>query len=277
MVFQGDVSKDLIVISNSAFISGRIGGNFQFEGDELDISPETVIEGDLIYYSPEKAEIGDLAVIAGEIKWTQRVVEEEEDSSFASAFMWLVSHRGYFLGLTLFSLMFFIFSAIPFPTIPAMIFLWIGFFISGNLFILASKGMARKTEMVLSKKTFPSIGLGFAILFLTPIAVLILLLSVFGAPLGAVLMLAFGILCFAGGVYAFLFIGRYLCRLMNIGSGKSTGYGCYTLGMFLLIALSFLPVLGYLIFIVTIMMGIGGLALAIYGREDNNIAADAVE
>lgn len=277
VVFQGDVSKDLVIKSGSAFISGRIGGNFEFEGEELIISPETVIEGNLIYCSPEKAEIENLAAIAGEIKWTQYVTEEDKDLSMASAFTWLVSHRGYFLSLTLFSLVFFIFSVIPFPGFLAMIFLWIGLFMSGNLFIMASKRLCRKTEMVLGKKTFPSIGLGFAILFLTPVAVLILLLSVFGAPLGAVIILAFGIACFAGGVYASLFLGRYLCRLMNIGSEKSTGYGCFTLGMFLLTALSFLPALGYFIFIVTIMMGIGGLALAVYGREENNIAADAVE
>ena len=277
VVFQGDVSKDLAIKSNSAFISGRIGGDFEFEGEELVISPETIIEGDLIYCSPEKAEIKNIAAIAGEVKWTQCVVEEEDDLSIVSTFTWLVSHRGYFLSLTLFSLVFFIFSAIPFPGFLAMIFLWIALFMSGNLFIMASKRLCGKTEMVLSRKTFPSIGLGFAILFLTPVAALILLLSVFGAPLGAVIILAFGIACFAGGVYASLFLGRRLCRLMNIGSDKSTGYGCYTLGMFLLTALSFLPALGYLIFIVTIMMGIGGLALAVYGREENDIADNAVE
>ncbi|MEE9554076.1 MAG: hypothetical protein V3W18_07225 [candidate division Zixibacteria bacterium] len=276
VIFRGRVIKDLVIESNSAVISGEIGGDFHFEGDDLSISPEALIKGDLIYCSPEKGEIVDPDIIAGEIKWTQCVVEDEEDSSFISAFTWLISHRGYFLSLSFFSLVFFIFSVIPLPGLLAMIFLWIGLFISGNLFIMASKELCRKTENVLGAKTFPSIGLGFAILFLSPVGILILLLSIFGAPLGAVGILAFGIACFAGGVYASLFIGRLICRLMNIGSGKSTGYGCYTLGMIILVALSFLPVLGYLISLVIIMMGIGGLALALYGRAENSALPDTV-
>lgn len=274
VTFQGHVKNDLIIKANNAFIEGEIDGDFHFEGDELSISPDAVINGDLVYCSPEKAEIGDLAIIAGDVKWTQCIREEENGFSPFGAFSLLISHRGYFLALSLFSLLFFIVSVIPFPGALAIIVIWIALLISGNLFIMATKNLSRKTEAALEKKTLPSIGLGFAVVFLAPVAILVLLLTVFGAPLSAVLMLAFGLTCFAGGVYSALFIGRQFCALLNIGSKTSTGYGCYSLGVVMLVALSFIPLFGYFVFLVVIMMGIGGLTLAMYGKEENKLSSD---
>ena len=274
VTFQGHVKNDLIVHADDALINGRIDGDFYFEGGELSISPDAIIEGDLIYCSPEKAEIGDLAAISGEVKWTECIRENDEGLSATKAFSWIVSHRGYFLALSLFSILFFIVSVIPFPGALAIFMIWIALFISGNLFLMVTKNLSRKTETALKKKTLPSIGLGFAIIFLTPLAILILLLSIFAAPLSAVLILAFGLACFAGGVYTALFVGRRICALLNIGSKTSTGYGCYSLGMITLVALSFIPIIGYFLFLIIIMMGMGGLALAIYGKEGNELSSD---
>ena len=279
VVFQGDVKGGVKIHADNATFSGKVAGDLQFEGDSLTISPDAVIGGDLIYCSPEKAEIGRPASIAGQIKWTpcERDKKEDKGTSFGKVFMWLASHRGYFLSLTLFSLIFFIFAAIPFPSFLAAIGLSITFLLSGNIFILFSKNLSRKTELVLSKKMFPSMGVGFVVLLLSPIATIVLLLTIFAAPLGAILILTLGVACFAGCVYAALFIGRKICRLLKIGSRSTTGYLCYSIGIVIVLMLSLIPIFGYVLMMLVTMMGLGGLVLAVFGGKDYAAIPEPVE
>lgn len=270
VVFQGNVDGNLKIRSDNATVSGSVAGNLNFEGGTLTLSSDAVINGDLIYCSPDKAEMGDMAAVNGEVKWTKCVREDNGGTSTGRVLTWLISHRGYFLSLTVFSLLMFIFSAIPFPTGVAMVGLAITLLISGNLFIMISKKMSHDTEMVLNKKALPSIGLGFVLLFLSPIAAIVLLFSVFGAPLGAILILMFGVACFAGCVYAALFIGRNICRLLNIGSPLSTGYECFSIGIVLIVVVSYIPIIGYIVALLVTMMGIGGLAQALYGKRQES-------
>jgi len=268
--FQGNVKGDLKAYSREIVFSGSVGGDFVYKGGELSIDPDAVIEGDLIYETPEKADISTSARITGEVKWTRTERKEREQSgwvTFGKVFTWLISHRGYFLFMTIISLGLFMGLAIPFPAGLSMVILWIMLAISGNILIVLSKGMALRTEQNLSNKLFPSLGIGFAILFLAPIVAVVLLLTIIGAPLGAVLILLFGAGCFGGGIYAALFIGRKICRLLGIGDGRP-GYLCFTIGMVILVALSFIPIIGYLLSMLVIMMGLGGLTLALFSDSE---------
>lgn len=268
--FQGRANGDLDVSANQATFLGSVAGCFRFEGGSLVIGPDAVIEGDLIYETPDKADISTSAQITGEVKWTRTDREEREESgwvTFGKISSWLISHRGYFLFLTIISLGLFIGSAIPFPAVMSMVLLWIMLAISGNVLILLSKRMALCTEQNLSVRLFPSLGIGFVILFLAPIVAIVLLLTIIGAPLGAVLVLLFGAGCFTGGIYATLFIGRKICELLGIGAGRP-GYLCFTIGMVILVALSFIPMIGYLLSMLVIMMGLGGLTLALFSRSE---------
>jgi hypothetical protein len=264
--FQGRANGDLDISAGQASLLGSVAGCFCFEGGSLVIGPNAVIEGDLIYETPEKADISTSARITGEVKWTRTERKEREESgwiTFGKISTWLISHRGYFLFMTVISLGLFIGSAIPFPAVMSMIILWIMLAISGNILILLSKSMALRTEQTLSARLFPSLGFGFVILLLAPIVSVVLLLTIIGAPLGAVLILLFGAGCFAGGIYASLFIGRKIFELLGISRGRPC-YLCFTIGMVILVALSFIPIVGYLLSMLVIMTGLGGLTLALF-------------
>lgn len=268
--FQGDVKGDLNISAVQAAFSGSVTGCFCFEGRDLVITPDAVIEGDLIYETPEKADISSSARITGEVKWTRMERREREQSgwvTFGKVFAWIISHRGYFLLMTVVSLGLFIGLAIPFPAGLSMVILWIMLAISGNILILLSKRMALRTEQNLNARLFPSLGIGFVILFLAPVVAVVLLLTIIGAPLGAVLILLFGAGCFAGAVYAALFIGRKICGLLGIGDARP-GYLCFTIGMVILVALSFIPIVGYLLSMLVIMMGLGGLTLSLFSESE---------
>jgi hypothetical protein len=266
--FQGDVKGDLKVTASQATFSGSVAGSFRFKGEKLTIGPDAVIEGSLIYETPDKADISNSARIAGDVRWTRTEPREKERNPWVTLgriFAWLISHRGYFLFMTVVSLGLFIGLAIPFPAGLAMVISWIMLAVSGNILILLSKRLALRAEQNLNARLFPSLGIGFAILLLTPIVAVVLLLTIIGAPLGAVLILLFGVGSFAGGIYAALFIGRKICGLLGIGDARP-GYLCFTIGMVILVALSFVPVIGYLLSMLVIMMGLGGLTLALFSE-----------
>lgn len=272
-VFQGTVKRNLKVDAKQLIFSGRVDGDLEFEGDYLTITSDAVVKGNLIYCSPEKAEIDNLANISGDIKWTQCEIEDKSGPSATGVFEMLVSHRGYFLFLAVYSLLMFIISVIPFPSGLSFIVLLMAFLISGNLFLLITKKIGARTEKALVQRPFPSLGVGFGIIFLTPLITLMLLVSVFAAPLGAILILIFGVASFAAYIYTALYIGRRICQFLKISSSvTSKGYGCFTLGIVILMTLFYIPVLGYIISLLTVMLGLGGLALGIYGKQDEPTA-----
>ena len=272
VTIEGEIKGNLVLEAGRAELTGSVAGNCSFQGRELVIGPNAVINGDLTYESLEKADIPTSARIAGEVKWTpseSKVKKEPALFTVTRVFSWLIPHRAYFLGLTAISLLFFIGSAIPYPAGLSLFVLWISLLISGYLLLLFTGGLSARTEKVLKEKTLPSIGLGFAIMLLTPIVSMILLLTIF---FGGMVVLLYGVACFVGAVYASLFIGRRICILLNIGSESSKGYGCYSLGVVLLVALSYIPIIGYLLMLVVVMMGLGGLALAVFGGEGKTSA-----
>jgi hypothetical protein len=77
----------------------------------------------------------------------------------------------------------------------------------------------------------------------------------------------FGIAIFAGGIYASLHLGRRVCGIFGSSSGNTPGYLCFTIGMTILLALSFIPVLGYIIILAALMAGLGSLAQTFWGER----------
>lgn len=270
VVFQGDVAGDLNISASAAVVSGSIGGNLNYEGDSLTVNPNTTINGDLNYSSPTRVVIGNATLVKGQVNWKRTEMEkpkEKKSGGFWSLFAWVVSVRGYLLLSTLISLIIFAFSILPLPFWLVAPFLWLTFGICGNILILLSKKRAWATELILQKRLLSSLGLGFILFFSIPIIALILLLTVFGAPLAIIVITLFGVASFMGGVYAALFAGRQLCRVFNPNAGQTPGYLCFTIGMALIVALAFIPILGYLIMLAALMIGLGGLMQTFFGPE----------
>jgi hypothetical protein len=262
VIFQGDVVRNLKVAAQMAVISGHVGGNLNFHGDSLTINPNTVINGDLNYNSPSRATIAAGSVINGNINWKKTEVEkgqEKRKGNFWTALTWIISLRGYFILSTLISIAIIVFSLIPFPGWIVLIFLWITLVVSGNIIILMARQKASATTKVLDLRFFPSMGLGFIIFLLTPVVAMILFFTILAAPLSPILMMLFGAATFAGGVFASLFLGRRICRLFGKAADNTPGYLCYSIGVTVILLLSFIPIFGYLLVLVALMTGLGGL------------------
>ncbi len=262
VVFQGDCAGNLFVSAQAAVISGRVGGNLNFQGDSLTINPNTVIEGNVDYNSPSRAMIAPGAVVNGQVTWKKSETEKPQENrqgNFWTALTWIISLRGYFIISTIFSVVIIALSLIPFPGWVVLIFLWIILAVSGNVLILLTKSKAIATEKILESRLFPSMGLGFIIFFITPVVAMILFFTILAAPLAPLLLMLFGIAAFAGAIFSSLFVGRSICGLFGQGAANTPGYLCYTIGMTIIVALSFIPIAGYILVLMAVMAGLGGL------------------
>jgi hypothetical protein len=262
VIFQGDIARNLTINAQLAVISGHVGGNLEFKGDSLTIDPNTVIDGDLNYSSSSRATIGSGSVITGKINWKKAETEKPKEKSkgnFWTALTWIISLRGYFIISTLMSVAIIVLTLIPFPGFILLIFLWFILAVSGNVMILLARHKALATTKILDARFFPSMGLGFILFFLTPIMAIILFFTLLAAPLAPLILMLFGVATFCGGIFASLFLGRRICRLFRPGAESTPGYLCYTIGLTVILTLSFIPIAGYILVLLALMTGLGGL------------------
>ena len=281
VVVQGSIGRNLKIKAQNATVSGAINGDLNFEGDSLTINPNTTISGNLNYKSASRAAIGEGVKIGGQINWTRAELEKkphrQNKGGLALIATWIVSLKGYLIYLILLSVIMLVAGIIPVPNVLAILFLWIILGVCGNLVIFLTKRRALVTEMTLASRLFPSLGLGFILLFLVPIVALIIFFTIIGAPLAMLLMMIFGIALFVGGIYVCLFAGRQLCKIFTPRSKNTPGYLCYTIGMIILVALSFIPIFGYILTLAVMMLGLGGLVLAYWNSRTQTKAESPKE
>jgi cytoskeletal protein CcmA (bactofilin family) len=270
LIFQGEIDGDLKINADYAEITGRVGGDIEFEDGFLKIGPDAVIDGGIYYKSSQKAEISKSAKILGEINWEEIEYRDKGGGmglTFGKILAWIFSVRGYLLLLSLVSLISLIFSAIPFPKFLMIVFYSIIFLISGNVLILLTRDRLRMTLTTIDRKFLPSLGLGFVIFFVVPVISLVIMFTLVGAPLGIALLFIFGAALFAGVIYASTFLGWKFWKILGSKTDKDSGYLYYSTGIVLLIILSVIPVFGYLLVTVTIMTGLGGLAQTLKSKD----------
>ena len=202
------------------------------------------------------------SVIKGNINWKKAETEqpkEKKKDNFWTTLTWIISLRGYFIISSFLSIAIIVLTLIPFPSWVILIVLWFVLAVSGNVLILITRSRAMATIKVLDVRLFPSMGLGFIIFFLTPIVAMILFFTVLAAPLSPLIIMLLGVATFTGGIFASLYLGRRICRIFSSAAESTPGYLCYTIGMTAILLLSFIPILGYILVLLSFMTGLGGL------------------
>ena len=146
----GTINNGLSVKAGTIRLSGTIHGDVTLQAGEIEILQGALIEGDLHYKSPKEAKIDPDAKINGEVTY-QRVE-------------WDHPHRGYGI---FFSLTLVVASVALFLLFPG--------------FTLSAAGRV-------SAEPLKSLGLGFAVLVITPIAAIVLMGTVLGLWVGLTLL-----------------------------------------------------------------------------------------
>ena len=252
---QGFVGGDFVFGSGSVRIDGVINGNVLGSAGELAINgeikgnvrlvnveritfgPNGKVLGDFSYRSPNPSAAVTSETVKGKIEHsaTEVPIDQRDFRKIA----W-----GILSGFSLFSFLSLLFTG--------LFFLW-----------AVRLLMVHAVEFG-TKKSLPSLGIGFLVAFVTPILALVLLVTGIGLPLALILLASWCLILFVGKLVGVLVVGMLLIK----ADGKSSFprlYWAFAVGAFVFSILAMIPVLGWILRFLLSLLGIGALLLVLAG------------
>jgi hypothetical protein len=148
---------------------------------------------------------------------------------------------------------------------PALLLLWIGFglatIVAGLLLAGLASRQIRQAEALISREPVQTLATGIAGLFVFPIAAVVLIITIVGAPLGVgILLMAWPLVAFLGYLVAGIWIGDWVLRRTSPVRDHERPYLAAALGVLILEALAIVPVLAIVVGIAS-LFGFGAVLL----------------
>ena len=166
-------------------------------------------------------------------------------------------------------------SGADLPTIPA----WVGAVYSGltslllgGILLLATPRFSSRLAEVGTTRPLRSGGIGLLTLLGTPVALLILFVTIVGIPVSIVGILVFGAVVLVATVYGAFVLGTWL---LSLGDYRNR-WAALVVGVVVAAAVQRLPVVGGVFRVAVLLLGLGALATALYelrdgGDEDDDL------
>lgn len=233
----GKVGGKLRAAGRSVTIGGEIGGDATVHARTIRIVASAKIDGDLIYHSDQEAEIHPDAQIAGDVTFIRS------------------EGPRHFMGRTFAAL-----GAIGLALI-------VGTVLVGMIVVILFPNFTAAAARTIPRTPWKALGLGFALLVSTPIAMAILATSLVGLPLTFVLLDVYLI----GSVFAYfitaLAVGRGIARLVRASpevAPRGRRIALLVVGVVVLGVITFVPVVGALTVLAALSLGLGALTLELW-------------
>ncbi len=240
VVIRGDIGGDVRGGAQELIIEGNVGGDVNVEVGTLVIMPGATIGGDLIYTGRDEASI-PADVVQGEITFSQRSDIRIRNGAFR-----------HFEALT---------PLAVFTSIIWKVSWYLMALLTGIVLILLTPRRMSGTATAPRTDIGPVAGWGAIALFVTPIAAVVLCLTLIGLPLGVITLLLWGILLYLAQLPVSLFIGHVIIGYRKPLEGKGFMIGALALGLLILTLLRSIPLLGFLVSLTTALFGLGAMVV----------------
>jgi len=236
---HGHVGGDMAIEAKTIKISSPVDGDVELKGETIVLLPGCVINGGLTYSSPGEIEIQEGAQVLGSIERREveaaakkRTPPEEFLKSLGA--IWVILKVTFFVG----------------QIIVGLILL----------------GLFRKRSVLMatsfSGHIWKSLGIGIIFVCCAVIASLILPFTIIGLPLAIMLICFSLIIWYLASIVVGLALGGHMVgAFKELRTGRLVGG--LILGLFILRALSFIPVLGFLIQLFVVLAGMGGILISL--------------
>lgn len=245
-VVTGPVRGDIFVIGGSLTTGGTVDGDVDFIGGVLNVSDGAVIDGDLTYRSDREAVISPKARIAGQVVYDKTlarsigVVKEAGAKSMVSGFAALF---GVWIFLKLLMMLF-----------AAMVLYW--------LFL----PYLEKVVMRALGKPWPMLATGFIALVVTPAVALVLAVSIVGLPLAFITGFIYLAFLAVAKLSAGALLGAWGEKVLTKRANYRISWQGVLGGTVIFFALSYLPIIGWLIDGVAVLIVFGAVIDLLYRR-----------
>jgi len=230
---QGPVVGDILLGGGQVMINSKIGGNIEAKVEELILGSQAEIVGNLKYTSPKEADIEEGAAILGEIDYEKKTIKK---------IGWPKSPGVLFGILTLTFLV----------KLLAMIAV-------GLVLIYLFRNMTQQVVKEGLTNFWSSLGRGFAALILTPIAAIILAITVIGIWLAGLVGIAYALIVFLASGLASVVFGSWLIKVIKKRKEYKINWQAVVIGVIILKIIVLIPFVGWLVGLIFMLISLGAL------------------
>ncbi len=233
ILLEAPVAGDLDIAAGNISIDTKIAGNLTAYTESLQLLSNSDVLGDLSYYSANEAMFSQGATVSGTI--TRHAMPEGAKMENLANSQQLAS------SLAKLKLQFKFFSFLI-----AMVF-------GIALMKLFPNYMSSVSERI-NAKFWQSAGIGFLVLFLTPLLIILLFITVLGIPFAIIFGFVYGLYLYMAKIYISYWIGRNLLSKWTKGWNSHL---VFAFGLALYYVVTMIPILGGIIGFVAVLAGLG--------------------
>jgi len=238
----GTVGGDSWIAAESVRLSGHFAGDVTVTAETIDIAPNARFDGVLVTRAPQEPAVPETTVPPERRRYEKW---EPEDWEWGPPGPW---------------------SALFGMMVGAVVLFPLSLLVAGGILLAAAGGLMDRVAAIGRQRPGASIGAGLATLAVWAMAALLLIFTLIGAPLGALLFLALPLIVMLGYVIGALALAlaawRSLGKPLPGGLGR---FGLLALGLLVLAIVGLIPVAGFIVGLLVTLAGIGATALALRG------------
>jgi len=234
IIIDGRIGGDLYAAAQHVELSGEVAGNARIEAEHIVLAPGARIGGDLRYSGPEEPELREGAVVAGQIVEVESTIPLTEEVPEHPAWYGVFAVIGFLMALVLL----------------------------GAALQLAVPSLLSSAAATVGTGLWASLGRGLVLALLGPAAILLLMVTVVGAPIGLVGMAALFLLYALAFVTITYSVGLYVRRLFgktDLAAGAGSRILWTAVGILALIIVGIVPFIGWAIGVLAIICGLGAV------------------
>ena len=227
----GNIDGKALIYSSDVTLAGRVGKDINITAEKITVAKTAILDGNLDYTSDKEASVSAQAKITGNVRRTAagkaltQIVPSAQGRLFRVRF-------GFNL-LSYFSML-----------------------LLGLIFLKIAPRQTTAISKLIGEQPWRSMGLGFLALALTPIAIVVLVISVIGVPLAAILGVIYILWISLSSLFTGLFIGQKVFTLANL---KENAYAMLAVGLLLLQLVLALPVVGGFVRLLSVLAAVGAI------------------
>lgn len=297
VTITGSIVQDIRIAGGHVVIGGHIGRNATIGAGNLDVTPSGRIQGGLVAGSGKvhlggliegnavvgagnllvsHAINGNLKAAAGSIRLTSQA-QVAKDFTYWSHRTASIDHQARIAGIVTK-------HALPIEFFPSpkdlavsliglILVLKVASFFStlvlGLLLFRFYPQFIRRSIKNLQHESLKVLGLGFLILFLTPVVIFLLASTVIGLPVAALVLALFLVYLYLARIMVIAWAGQRLFAWIGKCQYEKWSFAA---GLVMYSLLTLLPVLGQVVTFLTVLFGLGTMSLTqkdIYGEMRN--------
>lgn len=235
---DSNVERNAFIGGDTVNINSKIGGDVRVSSSNLIIGKDAEITGTLYYPEDAKLDKAEGSIIGKTKTYKSPEVEISNKTIVEIAVAGIIDFI---------------------KTVLSMV-------VVGLLLLLTNKKLFADLDK--EARTFENIakkcGLGFAVLFLTPIVALITLFTIVGTPIGIIGLIFYGILFYLSAIPTAYFVGKWV-----FGENIKGDYLLLMVSIIILYVINRVPVLGGITTFLSLCIGLGFYTSLIYNYMTN--------